>query len=157
MALDEETASPELVEARHKAAEEVCWYIVLGMALGYFNLPMHERKDFAKDFEKWTNLAVETGVMRSGDDDEEDPRSWLPQVGIYVWLNYPDARLPLGRIIDGPDDRGMVVIAPYREETKLFGKEYLPKRAMVINVYHLLPYPMYSPAYNAAFGAPSWL
>jgi len=53
----------KLVAERKKAAEEVCYTVLLAMALGGLDIPLEDRDFLAKPMEKWTRLCVKTGTM----------------------------------------------------------------------------------------------
>jgi hypothetical protein len=46
-----------LKKKRLKAAEEVCWTLILMMAFGGLNLPDDERQILANPMEKWSDLS----------------------------------------------------------------------------------------------------
>lgn len=56
-------ADLELELKRLRAADEVCWSLLLMMAVGALDIPMEEREWLRTTFEPWADLAVETGVL----------------------------------------------------------------------------------------------
>lgn len=59
-------ASSYKVGKRRKAAEDVCWTLMLMMALGGLDdVPMEWRPLLADSLQSWADIAVDTGVMQS--------------------------------------------------------------------------------------------
>lgn len=56
---------PDPVQARLEAAEEVCWTLLMMMALGGLEIPQEWREYLNRTYEPWSDLAVETGIMAS--------------------------------------------------------------------------------------------
>jgi hypothetical protein len=53
---------------RLRAAEDVCWSLLLMMKLGGLDISHSWRQYLAKDVQKWVDRAVATGVMKEGGD-----------------------------------------------------------------------------------------
>lgn len=62
-------AAKRLERKRLKAAESVCWSVLLAMSVGGLDIPMEDRQFLAKPMEEWTGLAVKSGLLREDDDD----------------------------------------------------------------------------------------
>lgn len=56
--------SPYLVSKRRKAAENVCWTVLLMMELGGLEIPLEWREYLAKPMQEWVELAHATGEIR---------------------------------------------------------------------------------------------
>lgn len=52
-----------LTKKRRDAAEEVCYAVILLMALGFLDVPDAERKLLGEPMQVWANLAEETGKL----------------------------------------------------------------------------------------------
>lgn len=63
------------VQARLEAAEEVCWTLLLMMALGGLEIPQEWRDYLYGSYGKWTDLAVDTGILATEEDEDEDAPS----------------------------------------------------------------------------------
>lgn len=58
-------ASAYKIGKRRKAAEEVCWALMLMIGLGGLDeVDLEWRKMLGEPMEKWADLAVETGEMK---------------------------------------------------------------------------------------------
>lgn len=55
--------TPYQVRKRRDAAEEVCWTLLIMMAFGVLEIPRDAREFLSRTYDKWADLAVETGVM----------------------------------------------------------------------------------------------
>lgn len=62
------SAAKRLERKRLKAAEGVCWSILLAMAVGGLDIPLEDRQFLADPMEKWVKLAVQSGLVREDDD-----------------------------------------------------------------------------------------
>ena len=62
-------AAKRLERKRLKAAEDVCYTILLAMALGGLDIPLEDRQFIAKPMEKWVDLSVKSGLIREDEDD----------------------------------------------------------------------------------------
>ncbi len=60
-----------LERERLKAAEGVCWSILLAMAVGGLDIPLEDRQFLAQPMEKWVKLAVKSGLIPKDDELEE--------------------------------------------------------------------------------------
>lgn len=57
-------------QERLEAAEDVCWTLLMMMALGGLELEQEWRDYLTGSYEKWTDLAVATGIMNREEDDD---------------------------------------------------------------------------------------
>ena len=62
-------AAKRLERKRLKAAEGVCYSILLAMAVGGLDIPLEDRQFLADPMEKWVALSVKSGLIREDDDD----------------------------------------------------------------------------------------
>lgn len=60
-------AAKRLERKRLKAAEAVCWSILLAMAVGGLDIPLEDRQFLAEPMEKWVKLAVKSGLIEKDD------------------------------------------------------------------------------------------
>jgi hypothetical protein len=68
------TASPEEME-RLRAAEEVCWHIILGMHLGLEADPILRGCD---ELQTWANLATRDGILHEDDPEGQEVAHTVP-------------------------------------------------------------------------------
>jgi len=61
------TKAKRLERKRLKAAEAVCWSVMLAMAIGGLDIPLEDRKFLADPMEKWVKLAVQSGLIEKDD------------------------------------------------------------------------------------------
>ena len=59
----------QLKKERKKAAEEVCWTLLLMMAVGSLDLPDEDRKWLSTSMQKWSDLAHKTGQLPDDPND----------------------------------------------------------------------------------------
>lgn len=57
-------------EKRLRQAEEVCFCLILMMALGGLDIPQDEKDLLAEPMLKWADLAADAGLIREGDESE---------------------------------------------------------------------------------------
>jgi hypothetical protein len=62
-------AAKRLERKRLKAAESVCWSLMLAMAVGGLDIPVEDRQFLADPMQKWVDLAVKSKLIREDDDD----------------------------------------------------------------------------------------
>jgi hypothetical protein len=63
------------VQERLHAAEDVCWTLLMMMALGGLEIEQEWKDYLFGPYDKWTKLAVDTGVMETGEEDAaHDPK-----------------------------------------------------------------------------------
>lgn len=62
-------AAKRLERQRLKAAEAVCWRILLAMSVGGLDIPLEDRQFLAEPMQKWVDLAVKSKLIREDDDD----------------------------------------------------------------------------------------
>lgn len=62
-------AAKRLERKRLKAAESVCYSILLAMAVGGLDIPLEDRQFLADPMQKWVDLAVKSKLIREDDDD----------------------------------------------------------------------------------------
>lgn len=62
----------EKLDERLAAAEEVCWalMVMIGLGEGLEEMPLEWRPWLGEPLQKWAHLAVETGILPAGSDDE---------------------------------------------------------------------------------------
>lgn len=60
---------PDPIQTRLELAEDVCWTLLMMMALGGLEIEQEWRDYLAGPYEKWADQAVRTGVMDQGEDD----------------------------------------------------------------------------------------
>ena len=63
------------IRDRLLAAEEFCWAFMLLISLGQVDIPVKDREFLGPSLEKWSDLAIATGVMKLGDEDEDESKS----------------------------------------------------------------------------------
>lgn len=68
MAITRAATRKRLERKRLKAAEGVCWSILVAMALGGLNIPLEDRQFLAEPMEKWVKLAVQSGLIEKDND-----------------------------------------------------------------------------------------
>ncbi len=62
-------AAKRLERKRLKAAESVCFSILLMMAVGDLDIPLEDRQFLAEPMEKWVKLATKSGLIQKDDED----------------------------------------------------------------------------------------
>lgn len=55
-----------LTKLRRDQSEEVMWTLLIMMELGMLEIPLEHRSFLGEPFEKWADLAVETGKLAEG-------------------------------------------------------------------------------------------
>lgn len=66
-------------QKRYKAAEDVCFSLLLMMDLGMLELPMENRKFLAEPMQIWADLAAEAGILV--DTEYKDSATALSRIG----------------------------------------------------------------------------
>ena len=63
-------AAKRLERQRLKAAEAVCWSVLLAMAVGGLDIPLDDRQFLAEPMQKWVDLAVKSKLIPREDDND---------------------------------------------------------------------------------------
>lgn len=74
----EEATDP--VYDRLKAAEDVCWALLLLMHIGEMKIPQSDREFLGDPMQKWADLAASTGVLK----DDEPVEDQAAEAGVEV-------------------------------------------------------------------------
>lgn len=71
MAITRAATRKRLERERLKAAEGVCWSILLAMAVGGLDIPLEDRQFLAEPMQKWVDLAVKSKLIREDDGGDD--------------------------------------------------------------------------------------